>query len=327
MRRVRRLCALALVLFACALAGACGASYQKYERSRYDVFDTVTFLTAYAKSEDDFIKKTEAAWQTLKTYHMALDAYNEYEGVKNLWYVNRHASAAPVKPEKELFELLKWLKTAQPRCAGRVNAALGAATELWKASAETSGAPPSPDALSAASEHVNFDDVILDYENETVFFADPAIRLDVGAVGKGFAARAVIKALEDAGADSYILSLGGNISCGSAPKDGRDAWKVAVKSAADGQSEAEFLYLENTSCATSGDYYRVYEYAGESYSHIIDPSTLRPAAAVASVTVIHSDPAIADLLSTALFIAGEEQGDIMAESFGAQAVWQPLPAQ
>ncbi len=324
MKQIRRLCALAVCLCVCLSAFSCGQKYQKFERSRYDVFDTVTFLTAYAKSENEFLTKTQNAWQTLKKYHIALDAYNAYDGVKNLHYVNANAAAAPVKPEKELFELLKWLKSVQPQCGGRVNAALGAATELWKAASAASGAPPSREALSEASKHVDFDDVILDYDNETVYFRDPMLKLDVGAVGKGFAARAVSAALESEGIDSYILSIGGNITCGSAPKDGRDAWKVAVKSADPSKTDGEFLYLTNTSCATSGDYYRAYEYNGQTYSHIIDPETLSPADAVASVTAIHSDPAVADLLSTALFIAGEDEGRPLAESFGAETVWQEI---
>jgi thiamine biosynthesis lipoprotein len=72
---------------------------------------------------------------------------------------------------------------------------------------------------------------------------------------------------------------------------------------------------------TSGDYQRYYELNGVRYSHIISPDTLQPARFFRAVTVVHPDSATADMLSTALFMLPQKEGEALAAKYGAECLW------
>lgn len=317
MRRSLALIAMALAL--CALLCACGREPQKFERARYDLFDTVTSLTVYAKSEAEFNGIADVAFAELEAWHRALDGFNSLEG--NLRYINEFAARAPVRADEKLFEALSWLKDNERAAGGLVNAALGAVTRLWRDAREAGGPPPDASSLSEAAKHANFDDVILDAQNNTVFFADPRLQLDLGAIGKGYAAKAVIDALNNAGARSYILNIGGNVYCAQ-PPPGRESFRVAVESPGGSDEAAAIIRVSDMSAVTSGDYQRYFEYEGARYHHIIDPYTLYPARNFSSVTILHKDPALADLYSTRAFIMPYAEGAALVNGIeGMEAMW------
>lgn len=127
---------------------------------------------------------------------------------------------------------------------------------------------------------MDYDQVILDEEAGTVYFEDPALSLDVGAVAKGYAAQLTSDTLRENGLDSFLLNAGGNVVCGGKPLDGRDFWVVGVEDL-DGVSTCETLGATDLSVVTSGDYQRYYTVDGVRYHHLIDPETLYPAAHMA----------------------------------------------
>ena len=170
-------------------------------------------------------------------------------------------------------------------------------------------------------ERTDFADVIIDEKAGTVFYSDPELRLDLGAVAKGYAAQKVAEKLREAGLNSFILNAGGNVICGDAPLDGRSQWTVAVEDV-DGVSTRLKLGLKNLSIVTSGDYQRYYEVNGRRYHHLIDPETLYPANHMRAVSIIHPDSGLADFLSTAAFLLPYEESRALIESVeSAEATW------
>lgn len=308
--------------------------YSKYSYIFFDTFDTVITLIGYAKDKavfDEQAQKSEALFTRL---HKVYNQYLPYEGINNLYYVNHNAAKAPVEVPPELFEILTWCKEMQPKTQGKVNVALGAVLALWHDERELAEARPDqaklPDmsALNEANKHTNMDDVILDEKAQTVFFKDPALKLDLGAVAKGYAAEIVARMLLDSPMPHFIINAGGNVRTGHKPLDGRTAWGIGIQDPDDaivlqnsGHS-SEVLYLSDASLVTSGDYQRYYVVDGQRYHHLISPDTLMPANFMRSVTIITQDSGYADLLSTAVFLMPVSQGQAFVESLeGVDALW------
>ncbi|MCR5311218.1 MAG: FAD:protein FMN transferase, partial [Lachnospiraceae bacterium] len=120
---------------------------------------------------------------------------------------------------------------------------------------------------------------------------------DFGAIAKGYATEKSVEILKEAGIKSALINLGGNIyALGS--KENGSPWKVAVKRPGSGSSYLGTLKVTDTAVITSGSYERFFERNGKRYHHIIDPYTGYPAeSGLASVTIVASDPTLADALS------------------------------
>ncbi len=324
--RVRLLCLLsALVLSAVFFSPSLAVSedYSKYSNSFFDAFDTVTTLTGYTADKESF----DLAFNHIKSlffrYHRIYDAYNEYENVKNLWFLNRNASEGYTQVEPELMELLVWLRQAQKETRGRVNIAMGSVLSIWHRCREEGTTVPSRAELEEAALHTDFDRIRLDTENCSVFFDDPGLQIDLGAVAKGYVVEIAAGWLREH-MPSFILSAGGNVRCGTSPMDGRDRWGVAISDPDDPSMYMDVLYLTDLSVVTSGDYQRYYTVDGVRYHHIIDPDTLMPADFMRAVTVVTEDSGVADLLSTAFFNLSYEEGRKWADSMEHTEVYWVL---
>ena len=315
---MRRMGAL-LVLLAVLLAG-CAPGRQVYEATFLDVFDTVTTLRGYDVSRQAFQTRAEQVHEALLEYHRLFDIYTDFPG--GLKRVNDSAGIAPVAVEPEVIALLKDCRQAYDLTDGRVNAAMGSVLSLWHDAREAGLADPDhaalPDraALEAAAKHISFDTVQLDEEAGTVYLADPAQRLDVGAIAKGWAAQRAAQLLPE----GYVLSVGGNVCTRGVKPDG-SRWMIAVQSPEQWAGNLCVAALSGQCLVTSGDYQRGYTVDGKRYHHIIDPDTLMPASFWRSVTVLAQDSALADCLSTALFLLPLEEGKTLAAQCGAEAMW------
>lgn len=298
-------------------------SEQGYERYRYyffDTFDTVITFTAYTRDQSEFETYAALVESEMIRYHQIFDQYHGYQDVANLYAVNQGAGAA-VAAEPALIELLKLVREWRDQYGIVLNPAMGSVLSLWHDAREDGTILPDENALAAASEHTDFDKVIIDDQAMTVRFDDPEITLDLGAVAKGYAAQLVADTLNERGVHSFIINAGGNVVCGDAPLDGREWWTVAVEDI-DGVSTKELIGVLSASVVTSGDYQRYYEYEGQRYHHLIDPTTLFPAVHMHAVTVIHPDSALADFLSTTAFLLPYGDGRALIESIpGAEAMW------
>ena len=314
--RLRFMCVLCAL---CLLCGGCRAekTMQKFSASFYDAFDTVITVIGYTDSQASFDAVYGQVKDLFMHYHRIYDGYKAYEGVHNLYYVNKNAAEGPVEAEPELIDLLLYMKDLQPRLLGRVNVAMGAVLSYWHECREEGTALPEERLLRAYANHVDFDDVIIDEDAGTICFADPYLSLDLGAVAKGYATEIVASWLLTSGMTSYIISAGGNVRCGERPLDGRARWGVGIQDPEDAlfsNSIKDVVYLTDMSVVTSGDYQRYYVVDGVRYHHIIDPDTLFPSDYMRQVTVVTRDSGYADALSTMLFLLPYEEGRAFVDS-------------
>ena len=130
------------------------------------------------------------------------------------------------------------------------------------------------------------------------------MQIDLGAVGKGYTGDLITEVLKENGIESALLDLGGNIQTIGTKPDGTE-WKLGLRSPFD---EGSFATLEVSDCAviTSGGYERYFVGDdGETYWHILDSETGKPAhSGLVSVTIVGKDGRLCDALSTSLFVVG-----------------------
>lgn len=166
---------------------------------------------------------------------------------------------------------------------------------------------PSAEELSELLQRTGAGGVLLDEENGVVSFAEEGMQIDLGGIAKGYASSCIMELWREAGITSGLVSLGGNVQTLGTKPDG-SLWRVGVQSPDDANAYLGVLSVQDVAVITSGDYERYFERDGVRYHHILDPATGCPArSGLRSVTVISGDGTLADGLSTALFIMGEER--------------------
>lgn len=327
---MKRIAAILLIIAALFAPCGCKKTDAKYQYAFFDVFDTVTELTIYAENEAAAADAARAAHERLIYLNKLYDIYNGYDDAVSLMAVNASAAKAPVSVSDETMALLKFAKEAYTLTGGRVNAAMGSVLSIWHdyreagLADEANAKLPPMELLEQAAEHTDINSIVLDEAKDTVFFTDNMVRLDVGAIAKGFAGQIVTDELNariEAGEISAaLLSLGGNV-CAAGTKPNGEAWQIAVQNPR-GEGNAATVSIASGYVVTSGDYQRYYTVNGIRYNHIIDPDTLMSADKHASVTVISSDGALADALSTALFIMDTDEARALIDSIAdAEALW------
>ncbi len=304
------------------LFGCTNNKYAKYSKSFLELFDTASSITAYDTSQESFDKKYNELYKIIKNYSELFDIYNNYDNVINIKYLNDNAYKKAIKVDKEIIDLLNFSKKAYKDTNGKVNIAMGSVLSIWHDYRDEGKSLPPKTKLIDANKHTNIDDLIIDNKNSTVFFKDKELKLDVGAIAKGYVCNKIYEYITQNDLwQSAVISLGGNIiTIGNKP-DGND-FVIGIENPNSNDYLMKVNAKNNTSVVTSGSYQRYYTVNGKNYSHIIDPDTLYPAEYFTSVTVISSGSALADAFSTALFCMSYEDGKNLVESNDKiEAIW------
>ena len=206
---------LSFLLILCLLPlVSCKKQPERYTAYYFDYFDTATTIVGYAESKAEFDAVCAGIAAELETYHRLYTIYNLYDGVNNLCALNRAEGALAV--DARIIDMLTFAKEMYTCTNGRTNVAMGSVLSLWH-DARTQGTRhpesailPPMEKLIAAAEHTDIADLVLDAEHGTVTRADPALRLDVGAVAKGYAVEQVARSLEAKGVSFRSGRIGGD---------------------------------------------------------------------------------------------------------------------
>ncbi|MEO5573287.1 MAG: FAD:protein FMN transferase [Gammaproteobacteria bacterium] len=226
-------------------------------------------------------------------------------------------AAFPVAPE--LIPLLISARELSHASNGLFNPGIGRLLALWgfQSDERPNGPPPAAKAVAAlTAQHPSMDD--LHIEGNTLRSTNPALQLDMGAIGQGYAVDIAIEHLRRLGIQNAIVNASGDIRV--IGNRGVRPWRIGIR---DPQGPGIIASIEmqgDESIVTSGDYERYFEYQGKRYAHILDPRSGYPATGARSITVLHGNATVADAASTALMVAGETEWRQVARAMGIQQV-------
>ena len=222
--------------------------------------------------------------------------------------VNAAAGLAPVRVSADTFYVVKKGLEYARLSGGAFDPTVGPLVKLWGIGTDAARLP-SPAEIKAATRLIDYRKVGLDEAASTVFLAEKGMRLDLGAIAKGYAADEAKRVLAERKVKAAIIDLGGNVFAYGQKKDG-SPWRIGVQDPASDRGD----YIGIATCkdetvVTSGVYERYFEEGGKRYHHILDTRTGYPVEnGLVSVSIISSSSIDADGLSTSLFALGREAG-------------------
>jgi len=299
--------------FAFALLGVLAfASCKDKEPTRTEfVFGTVCTINLYAAGTAEI---QEEIFNRLRELESILSANRDDT---NIAAINRAAGIEPVKAAPETLQILKKALLYRERTDGAFDPAIGPLVKLWNIGTEEA-AVPSPEAIQSAISLVNGKNVIIDEEAGTVFLAERGMRLDLGAIAKGYAADEAARIISSHGITRAMIDLGGNIYA-MGEKANNKPWNIGIRDPEETRGQPILsLPVSNMSVVTSGVYERFFEENGIRYHHILDPKTGYPAHnGLISVTIVTPVSIDADALSTSTFLLGIEKGMRLASEVPA----------
>jgi len=183
--------------------------------------------------------------------------------------------------------------------------------ELWD-SAQKRNVPPTTERIKRSQRSVGYKNVLFSPQNRTVFFRKPGMKIDLGGIGKGYAVDRAVDIFKKNKIQEAFVDAGGNIFC-------LDKYysPIGIKNPFNPDEITATVLLKNKAISTSANYERCFSIRGKKYGHLINPKTGVPADnGILSVSVISSSATIADILSTAVFILGLEEGMELIEKMG-----------
>jgi len=274
---------------------------------------TNAHIIFYADSEEVAAEAANRAYDRLN----ALDAVmSDYRPDSELMRLCKAEAGVPHAVSRDLAFVLARSAEIAAKTGGAFDPTVGPVVRLWR-TARRSGTRPDDAVLAAARELVGYRLMTVDEAERTVTLARSGMQLDLGGIGKGFAADEAIRVLEDLGVTSALVDLGGDLTA-SGPPPGREGWTVQVDDGLPvdrpGEPAAEpavkTVQLAHAAIATSGDLEQHVIIDGVRYSHIIDPRTCEPLTTMAAATVRAQTGLLADALASAACVLGKEAAEI-----------------
>ena len=240
------------------------------------------------------------------------EAMSDFKETSELSKVNRDAFREKVPVSEELFSLLQTSVDYSGLSDGGFDVTIGPLVDLWRKAGRTNTTPTEAQ-LVAARAKVGYEKLILDPADRSVRFAVEGMRLDLGAIAKGYAVDRAIEILRQGGAVGGMVNLGGNIRTFGRPVGDKRNWRIGLRDPTDPNHIQLTLRLDGWAVATSGDYERFVFVEGQKVSHILDPATRRGATGLTSVTILARTGLEADALSTTVTVMGKDKGLALIE--------------
>lgn len=268
---------------------------------------TLVSITSVAADE---AAAQRAAASALKEIRRLEELLSTWIPTSELSRLNEAAGREPVMISRDTMDVLaRSLEVAQ-LTEGGFNIAVGPAIQAWSVTEQSS--IPSEEQLHRLLPLVELSALRLDETRRTAYLTRVGMRVDVGGIGKGFAADRAVEAMRTAGATAGVVALSGDIKTfGRMPDE--EAFLFGIQHPRKESALLATIELHDEAISTAGDYERFFERDGVRYHHILDPKSLQPARECQSVTVIAKEGVMADGLDTGIFVMGPTRGMELVE--------------
>lgn len=249
--------------------------------------------------------------------------------------INARAAREPVRVSTELFSLLQVARTLHDETGGAFDITIGPLMRCW-GFRDRIGRVPRTEELAEVRKQVGMHLVQMDSANGTVRFAAEGVKIDLGAIGKGYAIDRAVELLRESGITCALLHGGTSTVYGLGHPPDTDAWKIAIEDPRDrpeqeilrapvhgaslrGNADAQAVTapfatvaLKDEALSVSAIWGRVLEAEGRRYGHILDPRTGQPATRAVLAAIALPSATETDAFSTALLTLGPDGHDQIA---------------
>ena len=293
---------------------------KEYNRNLF-YMDTYSYVRIFSNSEKKAVEALDYVETLYKEYHELSDRYQEYSDIVNLYTIyHNHSDQKEFILDTRLHKMLQYGYDWYSKSDGLFHIQMGSVIDIWKQVKENH--LPLPTLEELQSVDISMDRISLTQNG--IMNTHPNI--DLGGLAKGYATNEAARYLKEQGLTQFIINAGGNVFVGD--HYGNETYKIGIESPNPDESLVTVVHANNLAIVTSGSYERFYEYNGKQYSHILDPKTLYPSEYVKSVTVLASDSALADVLSTTLFLMPVSEGlEFIKQYDQVEAIWYTIDNQ
>ena len=285
---MKKILVLSLILLAALINGCNNPKVEHYERSEKIMGTVVTLkadgLNAKVAIDESFDKIFELV-KNIKDDIKLIESKNEY-----------------IKISPDVYEILKISQHYSEQT-------IGAAVNLWKNARKNNELPSAAD-IENVKKFVGFYHLHLRESDHSVMLDTQGVKINLGGVAKGYGADIARKIFIKYGIKDGLIDFGTSTIFALGKK------RIGLKNPR-GNGIDEVIELQNSSISTSGDYEQYFIIDNQRYHHIIHPKTCMPTNnGIVSVSVAVNDDVencatIADILSTSIFILGEQQSEIL----------------
>ena len=257
---------------------------------RVHLMGTVIDVSIYHKQPEPLLDQVEAL---LNLYNKRFSANDDSS---ELMKINKAAGLHPVKIHPELFELISLGKWHSCQPGSHLNIAIGPLIQTWRIGFSDARLP-FPEEITLLLDIINPNAIVLSEENQSVFLQEKGMKIDLGALAKGYIADRIADYLKAENVTSALINLGGNVlTFGPALHNPDQKWRIGIQNPKETRNtNLLVLAIRDQSVVT-------FEIDGKTYHHIFDSQTGYPVSSdLASLTIISSLSVDGEIWTTRLF--------------------------
>ncbi|MFV0559075.1 MAG: FAD:protein FMN transferase [Enterococcus sp.] len=242
----------------------------------------------------------------LKLAQRRLFEYNQLfsanQANSDLMTINQCAGLKAVTVKPELLQLIQLGKLHSMAPDSFLNIALGPLIQTWRIGF-TDAKQPSQSEIAQKLRQCDPEKIIINETQRSIFLTEAGMKLDLGALAKGYIADLLASELELSGATAGLINMGGTVRTFGPSQRLDHKWYITIKNPHDQQNPLpQVLKIGAESVVTSGIYERTLCVKGKTFHHIFNPKTGYPIVSdVESLTIVSPDSVAGEIWTTRLF--------------------------